>query len=230
MGWIGFFMLCLGVGMSAGIASALIGVAGIGLMVFVWCDPFTWFYSARLKMERKYPEYYGKKAGNSSGYTSSQSITSPQTFQASSSYTPPINSYSNYTSPATNAPSITISLLYSRFFSAVNMMREPNGTGSIMVNRNAQDGTVKIHGHYCNYECLDCTNRIASYLSYPGFFIMGSDSEDRDNINFELDEVSCTDSEFGVQSISQALYSSLPNATITGQTNRDDFCSVQFKT
>ena len=111
-----------------------------------------------------------------------------------------------------------------------NSVSQPNGTGSIMVNRNAQDGTVKIHGHYCNYECLDCTNRIASYLSYPGFFIMGSDSEDRDNINFELDEVSCTDSEFGVQSISQALYSSLPNAIITGQTNRADFCSVQFKT
>ena len=124
----------------------------------------------------------------------------------------------------------SVSSLYSRFFSAVNQMREPNGTGNVMVNRNAQNGTVKIYGHYCNYECLDCSHRIASYLSYPGFSVMGSDAEDRDNVHFELDEVSCTDSEFGVQTITQALYSSLPNVSITGQTSRDDFCSVQFKT
>ncbi len=119
-----------------------------------------------------------------------------------------------------------IGSLYSCFFGAVSSFQEINGTGNIMIRKNGDGKTIHLDAHYCNYEDRDCSNRIGAYLSFPGMFVTGCG----DSFSFVLEKVECSDCDFGLPGIMAELRRSLPYAHITGQTNRDDFCSVQFQT
>ena len=115
--------------------------------------------------------------------------------------------------------------LYARFFGAVQSMREPNGTGSVRVSLN-EDGTIRVECHYCNYECYDCHHRLGVSLLQPGLYVTG----DGDAFSYTLERVTFSASEFGTSTIIRALMNSVSDAKVTSQTERADFCSVQFQT
>lgn len=120
--------------------------------------------------------------------------------------------------------------IYSRFFGAVSLFQEPNGSGNIMIWKNNDNKTIRFDGHYGNYENRDCSNRISAYLGFPGFYMPGIEVESKDMFNYSLEKIECPTSELGIVDIVSELNRVLPNASITGQTVRDDFCSIQFRT
>lgn len=240
VGWIGVFLIILALNLIhvPGMLPSIMCIVGIGLLVFVCWDPFDWFSLARIDMEFKYPEYYGKKKTVSSN-TSYNPKQKTSYSGSSSSYTPS-STYSSY-SPVSYTPAprkgpykeivsnVSMREVYSRFFGAVSDFQEVNGSGSVIIQKNDDGKTISFLGHYCNYENMDCAHRISSYLSFPGLYMPGS-GESGDMFQYSLEKIECPDSEFGIQGIMSVLTSRLPNARITGQTSRDDFCSVQFQT
>lgn len=228
VGWSGIFLILLALCVmkaGAGELSIIMFLMGIGLLVLLCSDPFSWFMLSRLHMENKYPELYGKKQAASNSYTS-QTSTSYNNYSSSptSSYSP--TKKGSYTELVSDT---SMRSIYSQFFGAVCRFQEINGSGSIRIKKNKDGETVQFFGQYCNYENMDCSSRLGFYLSFPGLYMPGS-GESGDLFQYSLEKVKCSDYEFGIQDILSELHNQLPHARITGQTSREDYCSVQFQT
>ena len=120
--------------------------------------------------------------------------------------------------------------IYTRFFKAVLRFQEPNGRGSVMIRKNDDDKTMHFDAHYCNYENMDCTRRIAEYLRFPGFFMPGIDPESLDSFHCTIEKIEYSNHDFGLSNIITSMKNVLPNAMITDQFVKNDFCSLQFQT
>ena len=122
------------------------------------------------------------------------------------------------------APGPSLSTACATFFAAVSKFQEINGDGSIHINRNEDGQTIHFYGFYCNKEDMDCSRKLAAFLGTPGLRIVSVG----DSFQYEV-EVGCGDG-FSLQPILAGMTHFLPGAAVTGRTELEDFCSLQFRT
>ena len=156
------------------------------------------------------------------------SATAQSTYSSIVSQTPVVNQKSSDIE-ATQVSTPKLAEHYLRFLYAVAVIQDINGQGSIRIKRSENGSTLQLSCHYCNYSCISCRH----VLTQDGalrFSELQIDPGDEDSISYIHEAIPFEEWEFGLPYLMHEPNTALPSVSITGQTVRNDFISVQFRT
>ncbi len=116
-----------------------------------------------------------------------------------------------------------------RFFNAVNLIREPNGRGNVILRMNEDGSTFSISARYCNYSCVSCMEKLLydGALDYPGMTVSGGDL---DAIQYDIPAVKNEYNDFSIGYLSKEIREKVPGTVINLIAERGDFVSLEFQT
>ena len=117
-----------------------------------------------------------------------------------------------------------------RFLGAVKVTRDSGGEGTIMLRMNEDGNTFSMHGHYCNYSCMSCRDKLLrdGSLRFPGMKLV--EGGDEDSFNYDIDSIEMDGYSFSLKYLTGEIQEYLPGVPVTPTAERADFVSVTFRT